>query len=128
MGDIILHFEANSGPTLNFVDLSPIMMTLARLETKLDLLMQKEDLSLANEGMIMSAMDDLETKLTAAETAADVADALLSTIHQELVDILATGATPARIQALADRVDADTAKYVAAAAANPDPNAPPAGP
>ncbi len=67
----------------------------------------------------------LETKLTAAENAADVADALLATIHQELVDILATGATPARIQAMADRVEADTAKWLAAAAANPDPALPP---
>jgi hypothetical protein len=76
----------------------------------------------------MAAFDDLETKLTAAETRGDTAATLLATIHQELMDVLAAGATPARIQALADRVDADAARWQAAADANPDPNAPPPGP
>jgi hypothetical protein len=75
---------------------------------------------------IMAAFDDLETKLTAMEGKQDMVVTLLGTIHQELVDILAQGVTAEKVQALADRIDADTQKLADAAAANPDPTPPPA--
>jgi len=40
-------------------------------------------------------------------------------------DIISTGATPQRLQALADRLDADKQKLMDAAARDPDPNAAP---
>jgi hypothetical protein len=118
--------------TVNFESLDDLFNFAAALapgpvvSNKLDQVLSRIDQLSISEGKIMAAMDDLEAKLTVAETRADVATALLSTIHQELLDQIATGATPARIKAMADRLEADAAKYTAAADANPDPNAPPA--
>jgi hypothetical protein len=94
-----------------------------RLNARLD----QTDLLIARlREIIMAAFDDLQTKLTSMEGKQDMVVALLGTIHQELVDILATGVTPEKVQALADRIDADTQKLADAAAANPDPTPPPA--
>jgi hypothetical protein len=82
-------------------------------------------LSVAAHHDILLPLDELESKLTAVESAGDAVLALLAAIHRELIDILATGATTARLRALADRLDADQAKWIAAAAANPKPKPPP---
>ncbi len=76
---------------------------------------------LKNQRKIMATLDDVEMKLTAAETAGDAVAELLHTIHDELVALIAQGPTAARLQSLADRIDADAAKWQAAADANPDP-------
>jgi hypothetical protein len=92
-----------------------------RLNARLD----QTDLLIARlRETIMAAFDDLQTKLTSMEGKQDMVVTLLGTIHQELVGIITTGVTPEKVQALADRIDADTQKLADAAAANPDPAAP----
>lgn len=77
----------------------------------------------------MSAFDDLEKKMADLEDAETVVEATLDAVHQELVDMLTSGATPVRVQALADRIDQLKVKAMAAAARDPDPAAtPPAEP
>lgn len=76
---------------------------------------------LANQEKIMATLDDVTAQLTAAETAGDAVAELLHTIHDELVALIAQGPTSESLQALADRIAADTTRWQAAADANPDP-------
>jgi hypothetical protein len=91
---------------------------------------------------IMSALETLnaneaklETVVAAVATAVTSNAALLGTIHGELVAALANGNQDPAIQAIADKLEAQTTSLqaaadalTAAAAANPDPNAVPAAP
>jgi hypothetical protein len=118
MPDINITIQTPS-VVVNQVDLTPV---LDRLTTLASLI--------TSQGVAeMAVLDDLEAKLTAAETAGDAVATLLATIHQELVDMIAAGPDTAALQAMADRLDADAVKWKAAADANPDPTpAPPPAP
>ncbi len=70
----------------------------------------------------MPIVDDLEAKLASLELADDRMIALLSTIHNELVDARASGDT-ARLDAAIASMSTEQQKIIDAMNANPDPAA-----
>ena len=69
----------------------------------------------------MAALDDLEAKVAEVEGAQKSAIMLLDTIHQELVDALASN-DMTRLQELAAKLEMDRQALADAVARNPDPN------
>jgi hypothetical protein len=126
----VITFQAGS---VSIVLPNALMAAIAQLDLKVDSLISQGSLIVKNQaqniGVIMSAFDDLEKKMADLEDAETVVEATLDAVHQELVDMLTSGATPVRVQALADRIDQLKVKAMAAAARDPDPAAtPPAEP
>lgn len=66
---------------------------------------------------IMAAIDDLEAKVAAEETAVQSAVTLLTELNTELKAALATNDT-ARLEALSAKIEADTQTLAAAVTAN----------
>ncbi len=99
--------------------------TLKRIERKLDLALTLLLQVRQGEGIIMSAIDDVLAQAEAAaranSEADDAAEALLVAISKMIADLKATGTDPAtiaRIQALADALNARAAQLAAAVVAN----------
>lgn len=65
-------------------------------------------------------LDELVTHVTDLQGAAESAEAPLGQLHQMLLDAIASN-DPAKIQAVADAIDANKAALAAAVAANPIP-------
>lgn len=125
----VITFQAHS---VSIVIPDALANAIAQLDSKVNSLVSQGSLIMENQthniGVIMTAFDDLEKKMADLEDAETVVEATLDAVHQELVDMLTSGATPVRVQALADRIDQLKAKAMAAAARDPDPAAtPPAG-
>lgn len=97
-----------------------VASTLSDLDSKVGSLVSQGSLIVANQthniGVIMTAFDVLEQKMSDLEDKESVLEAAFDAVHQELIDMLTTGVTPVRVQALADRVDQLKAKMVDAAA------------
>ena len=101
---------------------------LERVERKLDAVLAGETQRTLREETIMAAIDDLEAKVTALETALTDHTALMTKEHQELLDAIAAN-DPTRVAAAATRIGAAVDALKAFDAANPDPQAaPPAQP
>ena len=82
----------------------------ARIERKLDSL-------LSNERMQTMTLDDVLVKVGALTTVVDSAEALLATLNQQLQEAIALG-DMAKVQAIADSIDANRSELAAAVAAN----------
>lgn len=70
-----------------------------------------------NQEATMTALDNLETDVANQTDVIDSAVRLLETLHQELADAIASG-DPARVQAVADQLEANTQNLAQAVAAN----------
>lgn len=79
------------------------------------------------EEIIMTVLDDLEAKASAQDTVIDGVATTLTTLRDELRDALAAGDT-ARIQAVVDHLDANTAELAEAIADVPPTPSPTPGP
>jgi len=77
-------------------------------------------LAVLNQGVAKMAaeFDALVTKVTAIEDAGDAMIVVLNDVAQRLRDMAAGNPTPAEIQALADRLTAQTQEIVDATVAN----------
>lgn len=62
-------------------------------------------------------LDELKSKVTDLTTVVDSAEALLADLHQRLLDAIALG-DMAKVQEIADAIDANKADLAAAVAAN----------
>lgn len=102
-------------------DRALIYALLAGQEQIMGMLQDLTDQLTQQKEQIMAQFDDVEAELQKETDAGKQMALALATIHQELVDILASGATPQRIQALADKLKANEDAWVAAVQANPDP-------
>lgn len=89
----------------------------AEVLQRLDRMMDAINMLRVQGAIEMSALDDLEAKVTAQETVEDSAITLLQTIKAELDAAIAAGDT-ARIQALSDKIGSDTQKLADAVTAN----------
>lgn len=115
----ITAWRPGSGTRAILSKLEDIQLTHGHILATLYTLVEKDKAS-------MVALADINTHLDTLEGAEAKTQALLGAISAELKAALANGADPVVIQAIIDRIDADTAKNAAAVAANPDPAAPPA--
>ena len=101
---------------------------LARIEHKLDLILQKEKTIMATQADLQAAVDAVITAQTAETDAATAMAAVLASNTQMLRDLLASGGTPAEIIAqLNDLVavqEANRQAYVDATLANTQPPTP----
>lgn len=81
-----------------------------RIENKLDAVLQQE------REEIMT-LDDVKNKVTEMASVVDSAEALLADLHQRLIDAIALG-DMAKVQEIADAIDAQKTELAAAVAAN----------
>src|SRR5438552_15834384 len=93
-----------------------------RLFVQLDRIERKCDQILVNlareENMLMATLDDLVTDVSSQSTVVDSVVTLLQGLRDQLAAALAFGG-PAKIQAVIDSIDANTAKLTAAVANSP---------
>lgn len=90
---------------------------LDRIEDGIGLILNLMNQILARETAMANVLDDLEAKVEALTTVEKSAETLLKTLNDELKAALASNDT-ARIQAVVDKIDADSAALAAAVAAN----------
>lgn len=89
------------------------------IEAKLDQLIGLVSQTESEVGASKMLIDDLENKATAVADADAKIQALLTTIHDELV---AANVNNPRVQAVIDMLGQEADRTLAAVAANPDPN------
>ena len=92
-----------------------------RLFVQLDRIERKCDQILVNlareENVLMALIDDVAADVTAQTTVIDSAVTLLNGLSDQLAAAIASG-DPAKVQAVKDSIDTNTAKLAAAVAAN----------